>query len=496
MTPAPAEPEVPLRRVVIVGGGFTGACVTVQLLRHGPPALRLTLVDPAERPGRGLAYRTADPDHRLNAPSFGHSLLPDDAWHFSRWIVQQRLREQDPESVQADGTVYVRRVDFGRYLEETLAAQSQAAGAPAFEHRRAMAVALSPRGQAPAVQLDDGRWLAADLVIVATGNPPPRRPREIGPALATHPALHADPIGDARLHTVDRDAAVLVLGSGLTALDQLSTLLRQGHRGPLTVLSRHALQPRPNASPQGALAAVRRLEDLDALPPDAFVQRFAAAPPVWVDRQAPAVRAWLRALRRRVRQVQAAGGPWQAAFDELRDAVWQLWPLLPAAEKRRFLQRLRPWYDVHRFRSPPPNDVRVAPALARGQLRFVAGRLLAVRAEGAALVVRWQPPGAAAAVEQPVQALVNCSGLDTAAMIGANALLASGCALGRLRPDPCGLGVEVDAQCSALDADGRPDPGLRVLGPPSAGRFGDPLGAVFIGAQVQRVLPDLLARLA
>ncbi len=77
-------------------------------------------------------------------------------------------------------------------------------------------------------------------------------------------------------------------------------------------------------------------------------------------------------------------------------------------------------------------------------------------------------------------------------MIAGNPLLAAGVALGRLRPDPCGLGLAVDGQGRAVGADGRTDPALFVLGPPSAGQFGDPLGAVFIGAQVQRVLPTLL----
>lgn len=487
--PAASQP----RRVVVVGGGFTGACVAVQLLRHARQPLQITLVDPAERPGRGLAYRTADADHRLNAPSFGHSLLPDDAWHFSRWIVQQRLREADPASVQPDGSVYVRRGDFGRYLEETLAAQArQAPPGSALGHRRARAVALAPRAAPLAVQLDDGQWLGAEQLVIATGNPPPRLPHELPPSLAGHPALHADPIGAPRLQQVPRDAAVLLLGSGLTALDQLSTLMRQGHRGPVTVLSRQGLQPRPNVSPQGALAQVRRLEDLDSLPPGAFLQRFAAGAPAWLDLERPTLRGWLRALRQRIQQVQAEGGPWQAAFDELRDAVWQLWPRLPPAEQRRFLQRLRPWYDVHRFRSPPPNDALVAGALTSGQVCHRAGRLLSVQADGDALVVRWRPRGGGPERSERVLAFVNCSGLDGAAQLSANPLLASGLAAGRLQAHPCGLGLAVDPSGRAIDADGQPDPALFVLGPPSAGAFGDPLGAVFIGAQVQRLLPALL----
>lgn len=491
------QASAPPRRVVVVGGGFTGACAAVQLVRHTAVPLAVTVVDPAARAGRGLAYRSTDPDHRLNAPSFGHSLLPDDAWHFSRWVIDQRLRETDPESLQSDGTVYVRRGDFGRYLVETLEAHARhPLTGSAIVHRRGQAVALSDPGVPLVVTLADGERLAADLVLVATGNPPLRRPGWIDAALAAHPALHADAVDGFRAAEVAPDAAVALVGSGLTALDVLSSLQRRGHCGPVTVLSRHGLRPRPNAPPAGALAQVRGLEDLAALPPGAFLARFAGAPPAWVDATPPGVRAWLRALRQRVRQVQAEGGSWQQAFDELRDAVWQLWPRLPAAEQRRFLRTLRPWYDVHRFRSPPPNDALVQPAVAGGRVRFVAGRVQQLRAVGARLELCWQPRGAAQPQRQLVDVLVNCTGLEAQAAMASNPFLADACRRGWLRPDACGWGFEVDADGRAMGADGMPRDALRVLGPPSAGCFGDPLGAVFIGAQVQRVLPGMLGWLA
>jgi len=37
--------------------------------------------------------------------------------------------------------------------------------------------------------------------------------------------------------------------------------------------------------------------------------------------------------------------------------------------------------------------------------------------------------------------------------------------------------------------------GMRVIGPPTAGAFGDPLGAIFIAAQIRRTLPGMRATL-
>ena len=71
-------------------------------------------------------------------------------------------------------------------------------------------------------------------------------------------------------------------------------------------------------------------------------------------------------------------------------------------------------------------------------------------------------------------------------------MLAGLLAQGLLRPDACALGLDVDSQCCAIDRAGQAQPDLRVLGPATLGTFGDPIGALYIGAHVHRVMPDVL----
>ena len=485
-------------RIVIVGGGFTGVCAAVQAVRLSHQPLALTVLDPAEQPGLGLAYRSADPDHRLNAPTFVHSMLPGDAWHFSRWCAQQELAATDPQAWRADGSSYIRRSDFGRYIGATLREHSQGwpSGAT-ITHRRDLAVGLAGGPGGMQVQTALGPPLAADLVLVASGHPLPQLPPACAAGLAAHPAVIEHPLGQPqRLHAIPAQAKVLLLGSGLTALDILSTLVQRGHRGPIEVVSRHGLRPRPQGPLPAALQQALR-GDLDSLPPGLVLARLNGPPPAYLAAPAlaPDLRQWVQALRAQIRQALAAGGSWYSAFDDLRDAVWQLWPTLPAAQQQRFVRTLRPCYDVHRYRSPPQNEAILQAAVATGQIRFQAARLQsAAPTAGAAGVAVWlRPRGSSAPVLRQVDVLINCTGQDATSGRVMNPFLAALLREGRLRRDPSGIGVEVDAECRAVGAAGSADPALRVLGPPSVGSRGDAIGAMFIAAQIHRMLPGALA---
>ena len=43
------------RRIVVIGGGYSGAAFAVQLVRKSSVAVAITIVEPREEVGRGLA---------------------------------------------------------------------------------------------------------------------------------------------------------------------------------------------------------------------------------------------------------------------------------------------------------------------------------------------------------------------------------------------------------------------------------------------------------
>lgn len=474
--------------VVIVGGGYSGASAAIQLLRRSPRAIAVTLIESRSEAGRGLAYSAPDPDHRLNAPLDRHALDPDRPDEFAQWYARRGLPQQDPQATWPDGRCFARRWDFGSHAAELLRTHARMPSGSTLALLRDTAVDASREGQRHVVRTAAGQTVPADLMIVATGNPLPRLPACVAPELHGRERVIDNPMDVGRIvREVAPGHRVLVLGAGLTALDVLATLHRQGHRGPITVVSRRGLRPLPQPSTQ----ELQRLR----MPPFSFDRIDRAAPDfVRALGPQPPLRALTRALRTHAQAEMAQGRGWQAAFAEVRDVLWQIWPGVPLADKQRFVRHLKVWYDVHRYPSPLQTEAIVQAMRESGAVRWQGARVEAIEADAeGTLRARLRPRSGNGETILQADALINCTGVD--GLDRRNPLLAALLDRGWLQPGPAGLGVAVDARLRALARDGSASEGLRVLGPPTLGQFGDPIGAAYIATHVRRSIPDWLATL-
>ncbi|MEI7443678.1 MAG: FAD/NAD(P)-binding protein [Burkholderiales bacterium] len=467
-------------RVVVIGAGFSGVTVAVLASRAAGVPTEILLVDPRPEPGHGFAHASAHPDHRLNAPAALHTIHPDAPLHFVDWFRAQRLDASDPGAVAANGGLYPRRHDFGRYMADELARHARGnPGGARIDVVRDRAVAIGRDAAGLRVALAGGGSLHADRCVIAVGWNPVGVPAP-WQAVAAHPGWIADPWDADRLARVPRDARVLLLGTGLTASDAFAALAAQGHQGPVTALSRRGMRPAgQNPFPSTITSVWGMLRD----PRPAFVARHGLP---------PTVRDVLRLLRADIAAQDPALASWHAPFDSLRDAAAQVWPALPASEKRRFVRHLKGWYDTFRFRNPPQVERILDEAVARGQLRVRAARVDAVRGDGHAIVVEHRSRSSPHAARLRVDAVLNCTGPAARPSASGHPLWSTLIADGVARDHPGGLGVDVDDACRVRDAAGRPVDGLFCVGPPTQGAFGESTAVPFIARQVHDMIGTLL----
>jgi uncharacterized NAD(P)/FAD-binding protein YdhS len=330
----------------------------------------------------------------------------------------------------------------------------------------------------------DNTKVDCDLVVLAPGHTRARLPATFRSEFSRHERVIVDPLAAARLPAVASAERVLVLGSGLTAYDVISTLITAGHQGPIDIVSRKGLRPR------------RQVPPVSGQTPRPMIERCAATPEPFILEAGnpPTVRALLRALRQRIREVEGTGKTWDQPFVHLRDMVSQVWPQMLAAEKRRFFRHLRTFYDVHRFRVAPQNKAIVDEGERAGQVRFRAANLIRIDTDDgrAPLRIELRARGTDSAQEFVYERVINCTGVDSTHPAEVP-LYATLLARDMISVDPSGIGLAVDAHSRALARDGSVAQRLRVVGPPTTGARGDPLGSPYIAIQIHRMIPDVAA---
>jgi uncharacterized NAD(P)/FAD-binding protein YdhS len=399
-------------RIAVIGGGFTGAAFVIHAARLIPRSLEIDLIEPSAALGRGLAYSAIDPLHRINVPSSRMSLFADRPADATDWLFRNGTLPGDGSSTDEAGHHYVSRSDFGAYvantLEETLTA---ADGRVRLRRHRTLATGLRRTDDGWSLALSSDDTIEADRVALCFGHAAASLPCPVSVEASADPRFVPNPWQANGLSTIEADAAVLLVGTGLTMADVAVSLLSRGHRGRITAVSRRGLLARP----QGVFA-----EDTN------FLEGL-ATPTTALE--------LLRLVRRRARASIASGSGWHQAIDALRYNLPQIWRLMPEVECRRIARRLLPFWDVHRFRVAPAVHSVLERAIGDGRLAIEKAGIASIDVEGDTLAAALRRPGGLLE-RRRFQGIVLCIGpeRDPTRIPLVGALLAAGSrAVGRRR---------------------------------------------------------------
>ncbi len=438
-----------VEHVAIVGGGFSGALLAINLLRHGN--VRVTLIERKQgRLGRGVAYGAAGADHVLNVRAANMSALPDQPDHFAQWLSAGDRGQE--------GSFATRR-DYGAYLCEMLDDARHASGKRLIiQDGEVVDVATDRDGVT--LTLRTGVTMGADVAVLAPGNLPPHDLAMF--AGMPSPAYMNDPWAPGMTEGLGARDTVMLLGTGLTAVDCALSLEGAGFVGRIVAVSRRGLMP----------------------------QAHAASSPY--DRRSEKPAGPASSLLREVR-LRAAKVGWRNAVDELRPFTQDIWRGATEAERRRFLRHLRPWWDVHRHRIAPPIAERLDAMRREGRLEARAAKVMACRQVGSGLAVDIRPRGGDGIETLTVARVVNCTGPLGDLSRAADPLLRNLARRGELRPDALAIGIDVDRQCRAIATDGAAQDRLLVVGPMTRGAHWEIVAVPDIRQQVWTLARQLTA---
>jgi uncharacterized NAD(P)/FAD-binding protein YdhS len=463
--------------IAIIGGGFTGAAVAAQLLRKSGGPVSVVLIEKSAQVGRGVAYGTQCKEHLLNVRAKNMSAFPDDPEHFLRWA----RSNYDPTVAPDD---FLPRLVYGQYAGFVLRHEIHLHPGQ-FERVEDEAVSIERVGGMAEVHLRGGTTLLANKVVLALGNFPPGDPRFPGktaqsrryianPYIANSYIANSyisNPGATSEPNVGPVEDSILLVGSGLTGVDVVIALRKQGFRGTIHISSRRGLLPQTHkaASPW---------------------------PPFWNKTSPRTARGLMRLIRTQVEAAEKLGSDWRAVIDSLRPFMQEMWRSLPQPEQRRFLRHLRPYWDVHRHRVAPEIGAMLTAEMMTGQIQVHAGRITVYAEDHGGVDVTYRDRKTGKLVQLRLGRVVNCTGPEGDFRNVDHSLLASLLQRKMVRPDPLFLGLDVSPDGALIDANGEASEFLFTVGPIRKGNLWETIAVPEIRVQASELATLLLASCA
>jgi uncharacterized NAD(P)/FAD-binding protein YdhS len=341
-----SQATTPMNRpsVAIIGGGCSGTLVALQLLKQsGTIPLDIIIVERSGSIGTGLAYSVPSDVCKLNVPANAMGAFPDEPQGFFSWLQQRELH--------STGEAFVSRRLFGEYLKDLLTTYSKDA-----HHTTVTAIADSAcdltwdesRAQ---FRIDVAKTapIHSDFCVLAVGN----IERESLDGVLIKDTF-SSPYEQASYQSIEKLSKILVVGSGLTAIDLILEAESRGFRGTYTMVSRHGRIPLAhedsanfaNITLDASLSSLASLTSLS-----------------------------LQSLVKLVRTESTRIGSSQPVIAAVRPHIQSIWAALSDMDKRRFLRHVRPLWEVHRHRIPRPHWETVQSLRSSKRLRIVSGRV-------------------------------------------------------------------------------------------------------------------------
>lgn len=373
-----------MKTVVIIGAGFSGAVLAAQLLNQQLNDVHLVLINRSGLMGRGLAYGTNSAVHLLNVPAGNMSAYVEQPGHFLNYCNSKGLK--------VNASSFVPRQVYGEYLSDILKqAEERSGGGMSFQKMSAEVLSIRYRDNQFEITLGDGTRLNAEHAALALGNFSPAVPYELE-ALRNSCYYIQDPWSAQIDHKpIKPSESVLLIGTGLTALDTATRLVQQGHSGSIYMVSRRGLLPLPHrrGSVQSALDYPVQKELLQSH---------------------PSVMNYCRILRNIIKHTEC---DWRDVIAAIRPITDKLWLRLNNFERSRFLRHLQPYWDIHRHRVAPDSYDMFKASCDSRQVKTFAGRIQSFSISDNQLSLLIKPRSTESVIEIEVGRIINCTGPNT-----------------------------------------------------------------------------------
>ncbi|RYZ56261.1 MAG: hypothetical protein EOP49_00780 [Sphingobacteriales bacterium] len=356
------------------------------------------------------------------------SLFEDQPGDFYDWISSKGL-----DTVYAPSD-FVPRQLFGDYI--TASFEKAAAASGCIVNTEVAEISdVIPCEDGWELRRNGNTPIFAHQVILALGN---MRPQQL-PGIETTAKLHKgyirNPWGGSFINDIGPNDEVFLSGTGLTMVDILMSLRKNGHQGKVTISSRRGYLPLAHQDAPGHI--------LRTSPAGMGVYNLLS---------------W---FRKELAFAEETGGNWISVLNALREDTPLIWQSLSQSDKTVFLRHLKPFWEIHRHRIPAESRRIIDGLLTGGLVTRIAGRISNIKTVGEHLCVSIAEKGSGHLKTVNARWVVNCTGPANDFSRSGNPLVESMLRGGVMQLDEGQLGIRPSQGIM----------GIHVIGPLSKGTY-------------------------
>lgn len=238
-----------MKNITIIGGGACGTAAFIELVLQIAASdltkeTKLTIIEKDKDLGYGLAFGTDQPGHLLNTQAELMGIHVHEPEHFSEWIKQNGGgKRKDVKGTGETDHSYTTRSLYGDYVAGQAALYIEKAKdiGLLLDAVHAEAIDIQRESSHYEVICRDGRRISSDFVVLAIGTPKPQNYQDL---LAQAEYIDFPWPSEKILQKVQPKDHVGILGTSLSAIDAVMTLVDNGHQGPISLCSPDGMMPR------------------------------------------------------------------------------------------------------------------------------------------------------------------------------------------------------------------------------------------------------------
>ncbi|WBL23955.1 FAD/NAD(P)-binding protein [Zunongwangia sp. HRR-M8] len=239
-----------MKKIAIIGGGACGSAALIELIIQSITAklqdqISFVLIERKEKAGYGLAFGSKQRSHILNTQADLMGIYANEPAHFAEWLKENgRKYRDDVKSESDEDNAYTSRLLYGHYVSQQLKETIEKAKKHNIKVERIKDEAYNIdklENEKLLIHLSSENTVEVDEVLLAPGTPKPN----IFSHFKDNPNYIDFPWPTKRLlKNTNKNDHVGVLGSSLSAIDTVMTLIDNGHEGKITMFSPDGMLPR------------------------------------------------------------------------------------------------------------------------------------------------------------------------------------------------------------------------------------------------------------